>query len=158
MTQPLPAALVDYLVHRDAERAEAVTQFLSRLTDREHTLIRDIAVMGYVQGRRHPDSEDHPKDSAVLRLVIDAALAFPDLYPAVAAVEEQTTTSTLEYFLQTQQPDGAWGESSSYETDPEWIVERLKRRSAQHPQREHRIAWRTTTVTTGPIPRIAPAT
>ncbi|MEU2799027.1 hypothetical protein [Streptomyces sp. NPDC007117] len=143
---------------KDAQRAEAVTQFLGRLTDREHALIREAAVMGYIQGRRHPDDEEHPKDSAVLRLVIDAALTIPDLYPAAAAVEEQTTTTKLEYFLQTRDSDGTWGESSSFETDPERIVERLKRRRAQHPQREHRIAWRTTTVTSGPIPRIVPAT
>ncbi|MFF7631389.1 hypothetical protein [Streptomyces cyaneofuscatus] len=159
MATPLPDGLVDYLIARDAQRADAVTQFLGALTDREHALIREAAVMGYVQGRRHPVGEEHPKDSAVLRLVVDAALAVPDLYPAVAAVSEQTTVTTLEFFLQTQDPDdGTWGESSSYETDPEWIVERLKRRRAQHPQREHRIAWRTTTVTTGPIPRIVPAT
>ncbi|MER6602562.1 hypothetical protein [Streptomyces parvus] len=158
MSTPLPDGLVDYLIARDAQRAEAVTQFLGRLTDREHALIRDAAVMGYVQGRLHLRDEDHPKDSAVLRLVIDAALAIPDLYPAVAAIEEQTTTTALEYCLQTQDFDGTWGESSSFETDPEWIVERLKRRRAQHPQREHRVAWRTTTVTSGPIPRVVPAT
>lgn len=158
MTQPLPDGLVDYLIARDAERADAVTQFLGRLTDREHTLMRDAAVMGYVQGRRHPQDEDHPKDTVAFRLVVDAALAIPDLYPAVAAVKEQTTATTLEYFLQTRDPDGQWVESSSYETDPEWIVERLKRRRARDSQREHRIAWRTTTVTTGPIPRVAPAT
>jgi len=158
MTTPLPDGLVDYLIARDAQRADAVTQFLGRLTDREHTLMRDAAVMGYVQGQRHPRDEEHPKDSAVLRLVVDAALAIPDLYPATAAVKEQATATRLEYFLQTQDADGRWVESSSYETDPEWIVERLKRRQAQDPQREHRIAWRTTTVTTGPIPRITPTT
>ncbi|MET9055273.1 hypothetical protein ABZW50_29410 [Streptomyces bacillaris] len=154
----LPEGFVAYLIARDAERADAITEFLGRLTDRERTLMRDAAVMGYVQGRRHPHGEEHPKDSAVLQLVIDAALDIPDLYPATAAVSEQATTTRLEYFLQTRQDDGTWGESSSYETDPEWIVERLKRRRAQHPQHEHRIAWRTTTVTTGPIPRIVPAT
>ncbi|MFH8483658.1 hypothetical protein [Streptomyces sp. NPDC018055] len=153
----LPDGFVAYLIARDAQRADAVTQFLGRLTDREHTLMREAAVMGYVQGRRHPRDEEHPKDTAALHLVIDAALDLPDLYPAVAAVSEQNTATTLEFFLQTQDTDGTWGESSSYETDPEWIVERLKRRRAQHPQREHRIAWRTTTVTTGPIPRVVPA-
>ncbi|MEU8740648.1 hypothetical protein [Streptomyces halstedii] len=158
MTTPLPDGLVDYLIARDTQRADAVTQFLGRLTNREHTLMREAAVMGYVQGRRHPRDGNQPKDSATLRLVIDACLTFADLYPAVAAVSEQTTTSTLEYFLQTQQPDGQWGESSSYETDPGRIAARLERRRAQHPQWEHRIAWRTTTVTTGPIPRIVPPT
>ncbi|TFI30116.1 hypothetical protein [Streptomyces sp. 4R-3d] len=157
MTTPLPAQLVDYLVKRDAERADAVAEFLGSLTDREHALIREAAVMGYVQGRRHPRDENHPKDSAVLRLVIDAALAIPDLYPAIAAVKEQTTTSTLEYFVQIQQPDGTWEQGSSASPDPAYIQQQFTARKASHPEWESRIAWRTSTVTTGQTPRIVPA-
>ncbi len=135
-----------------------VAQFLGRLTDREHTLIRDAAVMGYVQGRRHPRDEDHPKDSAVLRLVIDAALAIPDLYPAVAAVREQVTTTTLEYFVVVRQPDGTWEQASSSSTDTAYIQQQLAAKQANHPDWECRINWLTTTRTTGPIPRIVPAT
>ncbi|MYX14438.1 hypothetical protein GTY67_13630 [Streptomyces sp. SID8374] len=155
MTTPLPDGLVDYLIARDAQRADAVAQFLGRLTDREHTLMRDAAVMGYVQGRRHPHDEEHPKDSAVLRLVVDAALAIPDLYPAVAAVEEQTTTTKLEHFVVVRQPDGTWEQASSSSTD---IQRQLTRMQANNPDWECRINWRTTTITTGPIPRIVPPT
>ncbi|GAA0637505.1 hypothetical protein GCM10009535_12380 [Streptomyces thermocarboxydovorans] len=86
----LPDYLVAYLAQRDAQRANAVADVLGALTDRERALIKDAAVMGYVRGRMHPDSEAHPKDSAVLAEVIDACLAHPDLYPAVAAVAAQS--------------------------------------------------------------------
>ncbi|MFF4338125.1 hypothetical protein [[Kitasatospora] papulosa] len=157
MSQPLPDALVDYFVQRSAERADAVTKFLGNLTDRERTLIREAAVMGYVHGRRHPRDEDHPKDAAVLHLVVDACLAAPDLYPAIAAVHEQTTSSTLKYLIEIQQPDGTWEQGSSSSPDPEYIQQQLSVKRAKHPECEYRIAWRTTTVTTGPIPRIVPA-
>ncbi|WP_435597099.1 hypothetical protein [Streptomyces anulatus] len=154
----LPNGLVDYLIARDAQCADAVTQFLGGLTDREHTLIRDAAVMGYVQGRRHPRDEEHPKDSAVLRLVIDAALAVSDLYPAIAAVAEQTTTTTLEYFVVVRQPDGTWEQASSSSTDTAYIQRQLALMQANHPDWECRINWLATTRTAGPIPRIVPAT
>ncbi|MEU7737861.1 hypothetical protein AB0B51_33170 [Streptomyces griseus] len=157
MTTPLPDGLVDYLIARDAERADAVTQFLGRLTDREHTLMREAAVMGYVQGRRHPQDEDQPKDTVTLRLVIDAALDLPDLYPAVAAVEEQVTTTTLEHFVVVRQPDGTWEQASSSSTDTAYIQRQLARMQATHPDWECRINWLATTRTTGPIPRIVPA-
>lgn len=156
MTTPLPAHLVDYLVKRDAERASAVNEFLGSLTDRERTLIREAAVMGYAQGHRHPRDEGRPRDSAVLHLVVAACLAAPDLYPSVAAVEEQTTTSVLEYFVEIQQPDGTWAQGSSASPDPEYIQQQHTVRRASHPDWEIRIAWRTITVTTGRTPRIVP--
>lgn len=92
MPQPLPAALVDYLAQRDADRANAVEEVLTALTDRERALVRNAAVMGYVRGRMHPQDEPHPKDTAVLVEVIDACLAHPDLYPAINAVVEIAAT------------------------------------------------------------------
>ncbi|MFP8960014.1 hypothetical protein ACLIYP_05490 [Streptomyces nanhaiensis] len=86
MTIPLPDFLIRYLAERDAQRADAVTTLLASLTDRERALVKDAAVMGYVRGRMHPQDEDHPKDHVVLAEVIDACLAHPDLYPAIAAV------------------------------------------------------------------------
>lgn len=86
MTTPaIPEALARYLNERDASRAEAVRTFLASLTDRERALVKDAAVMGYVQGRMHPKDEPHPKDSHVLVEVVGACQAFPDLYPAVNA-------------------------------------------------------------------------
>jgi hypothetical protein len=82
----LPDFLASYLDRRCQERAAGVKDFLDRLTLRERALVRDFAVMGYVQGCRHPEGAPHPKDSAVLDLVTDACMAFSDLYPAVARI------------------------------------------------------------------------
>jgi hypothetical protein len=82
----IPEALINYLADRDAQRTRNVEATLAALTERERRLIREAAVMGYVQGRRHPDDEDHPKDAAVLALVVDACLAHPDLYPVTSGI------------------------------------------------------------------------
>lgn len=85
MTAVLPDFLISYLEQRDNARAEAINAFLATTTDRERALMKEAAVMGYVRGRMHPDSEKHPKDSAVFVEVLDAALAIPDLYPTINA-------------------------------------------------------------------------
>ncbi|MGA4875905.1 hypothetical protein [Streptomyces lydicamycinicus] len=145
MPDPIPEFLAGYLEQRDAQRADAVNTFLASLTERECRLIRDIAVMGYVRGRMHPQGEEHPKDSAVLAEVADACLAFPDLYPAVNADYEEQR-QTIEYFVQGQQPDGTWEQASSTTTDPEFVVQRLSARRRAQPEFAYRIARRTTTV------------
>ncbi|MFI1525457.1 hypothetical protein [Streptomyces griseus] len=158
MTTPLPDGLVDYLIARDAQRADAVTQFLGRLTDREHTLLSDIAVMGYVRGSMHPAGEPQPKRTPVLSEIVSACLDLPDLYPATAAVSEQVTTTKLEYFVVVRQPDGTWEQASSSSTDTAYIQRQLALMQANNPDWECRINWLATTLTTGPIPRIVPAT
>jgi len=85
MSELIPAFLVGYLAQRDAARTDAVTTFLTSLTVRELGLVKDAAVMGYVRGTMAPKGEPIPKDRAILAEVVDAALAFPDLYPAVNA-------------------------------------------------------------------------
>jgi hypothetical protein len=87
MPHGLPDQLVAYLVERDTQRANAVDATLACLTERERRLVREAAVMGYVQGRRHLAGDDQPKDAAVLHLVVDACLAAPDLYPVIAGVQ-----------------------------------------------------------------------
>lgn len=85
MAAILPDFLITYLEQRDAARADDVTAVLAALTDRERALVKDAAVMGYVRGTMAPKGEPIPKDRAILAEVIDACLAFPDLYPAVCA-------------------------------------------------------------------------
>lgn len=85
MTAILPDFLVTYLESRDTARANAINDFLATLSNRERSLMREAAVMGYVRGRMHPQDEKHPKDSAVFAEVLDAALAIPDLYPTISA-------------------------------------------------------------------------
>ena len=85
MSAALPESLVNYLAAQDAAHAESVRIFLASLTDHELGLVHDVAVMGYVRGTMHPEGERIPKDGLIMAEVIDACLAFPDLYPTVSA-------------------------------------------------------------------------
>lgn len=142
-TPAIPDFLIDYLEQRRAQRANTVDTVLASLTKRERALVHDTAVMGYVQGMRHPEGEPIGKD----RQVIDACLAFPDLYPAISAAAETSTQrrETVKYFVQGQQPDGEWEQASSPTTDPAVVMERFTACCGAHPDQLFRIAQRTTT-------------
>lgn len=90
----LPEQLLNYFATREAQRADAVNAVLSELTDRELRLVKEAAVMGYVQGAMHLKGERIPKDSQILATVIDACLSHADLYPAVNAVTQPAEEST----------------------------------------------------------------
>jgi hypothetical protein len=65
-------------------------------------------------------------------------------------VTDQTAAQqTIDYYLQTRQPDGSWTDSSSRMDDLEWARDRLATRRQTMPQWEHRIAWRATSVAMG---------
>jgi hypothetical protein len=78
----LPTFLVDYMERRRQQRADAVNETLAALTERELRLVKEAAVMGYVQGVRHHDLP-MLRDSDVLSLVIDACHSFPVEYPTI---------------------------------------------------------------------------
>jgi hypothetical protein len=82
-TDDLPAEIVDYLLRRDAARQNRAAEVFGRLTERERLLVKEAAVMGYVQGRMHPADADHPKDSEVVFRVVDGCLSNSDLYPTL---------------------------------------------------------------------------
>jgi hypothetical protein len=85
MTVPqadLPDALVTYFAQRETARLDAVADLLTGLTERERLLVKEAAVMGWVQGMRHHDME-FPGDRQALITVVDACLSFPDLYPTI---------------------------------------------------------------------------
>jgi hypothetical protein len=110
MAAILPEFLVTYLEQRDAARADDVTAVLASLTDRERVLVKDAAVMGYVRGTMAPKGEPIPKGRAILAEVIDACLAFPDLYPAICADPDpgaaETQPSVPAEACQFHAPDG----------------------------------------------------
>lgn len=83
-TASLPDVIVQYIAGRDNARATAVAGVLSGLTERERLLVTDAAVMGWVQGMRHHDLE-YPGNHRVVPMVVDACLAFSDLYPTLTA-------------------------------------------------------------------------
>ncbi|MFI9186876.1 hypothetical protein ACIGXG_32180 [Streptomyces goshikiensis] len=83
MTSDIPESLLAYLADR---RASVVEATLACLTDRERRLIREVAVVAYVQGQRHPTEQSHT-DGAILAQAVGACLAAPDLYPVISGVQ-----------------------------------------------------------------------
>lgn len=79
----IPDFLIDYLAQRDAQRAQGADELFAGLTDRERGLVHDAAVMGYVQGMRHPQSQPIMRDHQIVALVVQECLAFADLYPTL---------------------------------------------------------------------------
>jgi predicted esterase len=81
----LPDAIVRYVAARDQERAERVDAALAAMTDRERALVREAAVMGYVQGAMYASggapTPPIPPDAAVVARVVAACQSMEDLYP-----------------------------------------------------------------------------
>lgn len=85
MATDLPDALVAYFVSRETARRNDITAALAGLTDRERGLVRDAAVMGFVQGSRWRGEEAaFPLDRPIVEGVIDACLHMRDLYPTLS--------------------------------------------------------------------------
>lgn len=84
----LDADLIRYLTARDQQHARQVERTLNAMTEREQLLVREAAVMSYVRGNMAGKCQDFkiPKDTAILYEVIDACLAFDDLYPTVSSL------------------------------------------------------------------------
>lgn len=83
--------LLRYFAARQAQHAEDVTTALSRLSERELRLVKEAAVMGYVQGVRSMPGGHRatiPHDREIVVRVVDACLAFGDLYPTIADWKE----------------------------------------------------------------------
>lgn len=146
MTKPLPAPLVAYLASRDAYRAERIRAVLGTFSTREHRLVQDAAVMGYVRGSLHPKGEEIPLNAGILADVLYACLSFPDLYPAIAADNVVDVRETAEYLVQAQQDDGTWEQCSSTTADAEYAAQRLAARQRMHPNVTCRLVRKTTTV------------
>lgn len=82
----LPEGFLKYLKARDKERADTVLVMWNKLTERERLLVKEAAVMGYVQGKMRHDLPI-PNDGDVVRLIFDAVRAHDDLYPTLAALD-----------------------------------------------------------------------
>jgi hypothetical protein len=83
MAAELPDALLALFADREAERHQRAADRFATFTERERALMKDAAVMGYVQGTMHPKGDRCPPDSWILRTVIESCMAHPDLYRAV---------------------------------------------------------------------------
>lgn len=84
MTAQIPEALVNYMIKRDQQRADQITAVWAEFTEREQGLIKDAAVMGWVQGVMSARAgEQWAGDWVAVPTVIGACLAHADLYPTI---------------------------------------------------------------------------
>jgi hypothetical protein len=66
--------------------------------------------------------------------------------------QDETRRETVEYFVQSQQPDGTWESASSFSADPTFAAERLAARRRMMPDLVLRLAERTTKVSVQALP------
>lgn len=87
----IPEALAAYFAARQADREQRRLALLEPLTDRERLLVKEAAVMGFVQGVRKAEVSvegaynkcEIPGDADILRRTLDGFLSFPDIYPTI---------------------------------------------------------------------------
>ncbi|MFD3535212.1 hypothetical protein [Streptomyces sp. NPDC058664] len=82
--------LAAYFETRARQREQEIDARLAELTPRERSLVRDAAVMGYVLGSRHRDSEPFPLDVPITRSVVYAALRDENFHVLRGAVRQYT--------------------------------------------------------------------
>lgn len=87
--ETLPEWLVDHLVDRANARHQRAADVYGALTERERALVKDAAVMGFVQGLMRDRAEGCPKDSQIVALVVEECLAIPDKYPTISGYTEE---------------------------------------------------------------------
>lgn len=134
MTTGLPESYLRYLATREAERADAINAVLAGMTERERRLVKEAAVMGYVQGRRHLQGEDHPKDSVVLATVIDACLSNDDLYPTISAdPPAEAQPPRHRWYVETLDDVAGQGAPGMRYADRDQALERYRLVSEQYP-------------------------
>jgi hypothetical protein len=84
MTAGLPDYLVQYLIKRDQAHADRIAAVWSEFTEREQGLVKDAAVMGWIQGAQCARAgEGWPGDWVAVPTVIGACLGNPDFYPTI---------------------------------------------------------------------------
>lgn len=86
-----PDLLSRYLQDRDAQNRARVARAWAALTAREQQLLREAAVMGYVQGARVPQDAPIPADRDLVLTVISACQSMGDLYPLTASLGAHAT-------------------------------------------------------------------
>lgn len=87
----LMVKLGEMFADNQRRREERAARALETMTPRERQLVREAAVMGYVQGVRSTDGGHRatiPPDSQILADVLIACASFADLYQFIAAAGE----------------------------------------------------------------------
>lgn len=81
---PMSEDLMRYLLEGDRRRKGAAESRFASLTPREQWLVREAAVMGFVQGARTAPGERVPSATVIVRSVIEECQVRPGLYPTLA--------------------------------------------------------------------------
>lgn len=100
MTPEMREGLQRYLAAGEKRRQDETTAMIDNLTEREQALVREAAVMGFVQGAmaeaggvrakaltRESEGGTYPGDTNVMRLVVSHCHSMPDLYPTIASLD-----------------------------------------------------------------------
>lgn len=85
----LPPGMLAYFETRAQQREQDIDARLAELTPRERSLVRDAAVMGYVLGSRHGNSEPFPLDVPIMRGVVYATLREDEHYAVLRGAAHQ---------------------------------------------------------------------
>ncbi|MFI6296818.1 hypothetical protein ACIBEJ_34875 [Nonomuraea sp. NPDC050790] len=85
--------LTRYLAARDADRDERVNRAIEAMTVREHRLVHEAAVMGYMQGVQaaRVGEFDIPMDAEIVWRVIAGCQTFGDIYPTISGLPERAS-------------------------------------------------------------------
>lgn len=85
----IPENLLTYLERREKARLDEFTELMGSLSPREQSLIREAAVMGFVQGTMAAGGiprEHFPKDSEITQRVVEGCRGMSDIYPTIAGM------------------------------------------------------------------------
>lgn len=84
MSTEIPPELLEYMDRRRQAAADRANAILEPLTAREISLVRDAAVMGFVQGMMHGRYETQcPKDADIMADVLHALTGETEGYPVI---------------------------------------------------------------------------
>lgn len=84
--------LLRYFGNRQRQREDRRAALLALLTERERGLVREAAVMGFVQGLMHASAlhtTKVPADSVILDRTVDGFLSSPESYRTVTGYEQE---------------------------------------------------------------------
>ena len=85
----IPEDVLTYLQKREKARLDEFAALMETLSPREQSLVREAAVMGFVQGTMAAGGiprEHFPKDSEITQRVVEGCRDVPDLYPTIAGI------------------------------------------------------------------------
>lgn len=85
----IPEDVLTYLQKREKARQDEYAQLMGTMTPKEQSLVREAAVMGFVQGAMAAGGlprEQFPSDTEITQRVVESCQSFPDLYTTISGL------------------------------------------------------------------------